>query len=64
MMSNVVKGSLLKLHGKIVEKYGRNGYCCYDTKGDPYNKTQVNRLAKATLYVIRKEQNVINCYVW
>ena len=58
------QGSLLKLHGKIVEKYGRNGYRCYETKGDPNNKTQVDALAKTTLFIIRKEQNAINWYVW
>ena len=50
-------GSLQTLRNLAVDKYGINGYACYQIQGDPTDTQQVDTLAKAALYIIRKEQN-------
>ena len=49
-------GTLAQLQNEAVDKFGENGFSCYDVCGDPFDQQEIPDLATKSLEIIRDEQ--------
>ena len=49
-------GTLAQLQNEAMEKFGENGFSCYDVCGDPRDQQEIPGLATETLKIISEEQ--------